>query len=310
MKAVATARGKAGGTVDRLASRLQRPPNDIDIAVDHVLRTVDVGTLNDLPAFVAHVRECFEPTRFRVIDHGGPGGADPDPVVQRFNLFVRQVGEGLPPLPVRHAVATAKAMDRLRGDRTPFDRAYWSLDVAAHAVRASSRARPGRVLYQAVRHLRVSSALEFGTGYGISALFMLAAMADGGPDVQLDTIESSEPQFSVSSALLRDAYGSAARVHHGRSREVLPQLAHLTGIGLFFHDGGHDREQYVADFAAVEPLLGAGALVIYDDIKWEDARRPEVEKQTYEGWTEVRQHPRVARAVEVAGKYGVLLLRE
>lgn len=82
----------------------------------------------------------------------------------------------------------------------------------------------------------------------------------------------------------------------------------LGDADFLFHDGEHSRRAYVDDFAAFEPLLASGAVVVYDDIDWPLARRSE-DTDAYAGWREVVAHERVRRAVEVDRELGLLLLR-
>lgn len=78
-----------------------------------------------------------------------------------------------------------------------------------------------------------------------------------------------------------------------------------------FHDAGHSHEAYVNDFSQVSQALVPGAVVLFDDIRWEDERWELRSKpgNTYAGWKEVVSHSRVSYAVEIDGDLGLLLLR-
>ena len=53
------------------------------------------------------------------------------------------------------------------------------------------------------------------------------------------------------------------------------------------------------DFNAFVGSLRRGAVVLIDDINWDDRRWSTGPTRTHEGWLEVVSHPRVKRAVEI-----------
>lgn len=95
----------------------------------------------------------------------------------------------------------------------------------------------------------------------------------------------------------------------GYSHDVVEEVRlHTPNAGLFFHDGAHSEHAYTTDFACYEPLLAPGAVLLYDDIRWEDARIAQTPSRTYEGWRKVVSHPRVRAAYELDGDLGLLQL--
>jgi predicted O-methyltransferase YrrM len=71
---------------------------------------------------------------------------------------------------------------------------------------------------------------------------------------------------------------------------------------------GHSKENYIRDFHTVLPIATPGAVILMDDIRWEDSRFSRDNPRCYEGWLEVVNHPTVRRAVEISGSMGLLLL--
>ncbi len=144
----------------------------------------------------------------------------------------------------------------------------------------------------------------------MSALFMLAALKAYAKSGHLTTLEGWEPQFSVASNTLKRLYGDMVSCHFGKTHEALPRLVESLGrIDFMFHDAGHSRDDYVNDFMQVSEILAPGAIVLIDDIRWEDPRMYVGHARTYEGWTELVGHPRVRRAIEIDDTLGLLLLR-
>ena len=144
----------------------------------------------------------------------------------------------------------------------------------------------------------------------MSALFILAALTTYAKSGHLATVEGFEPQFSLSSSLLKRRYGETVACHFGKIAGVLPELLNSLGsIDFMFHDCGHSRDDYINDFNQVSKLLAPGAFVLFDDIRWEDPRFVKGEARTYEGWQAVVGHPRVSRAVEIDGVLGLLLIK-
>lgn len=97
--------------------------------------------------------------------------------------------------------------------------------------------------------------------------------------------------------------------HFGNTAAVLPELTKsLKQIDFLFHDCGHSRADYVNDFNNVVEILSPGAVVLFDDIRWEDPRNPSANLDTYGGWATVASHPRVRQAVEIDDSLGLLLI--
>ena len=85
-------------------------------------------------------------------------------------------------------------------------------------------------------------------------------------------------------------------------------VAVFIGMDFVFHDASHSRDAYVRDFELLAAGLPPGAVVLFDDIRWEDERRAGASAQTYAGWTAVVAHARVRRAAELDRNMGILLL--
>lgn len=269
-----------------------------DLAIAAVLPSV-IDQLHEPVAFVGFLRESWQPMTCRVVPiKTGQASA-------RFGTLLRVLGSGIPPLDHGTAVEIGLVADGFRARRD--EKTWWSVsttDVGLNFVSDSSFARKGRILSVAVRLMRSEAGLEIGTAYGMSALFIATAQALLGHKVRLVTIENGEPQYSLARAMLAERYPSVV-CEKGLSQDVLRGLlVHQADYDFVFHDGGHSRDHYVNDFAAMKPLLRPGAVVLFDDIRW--ARDP---AGTYKGWREVVDDPGVASAVELDGVVGLLAMK-
>ncbi len=251
--------------------------------------------------YVEFMRGCLE-RRSEQISVVKEEDAGHDLAGLRFVQLLNVLQSGYPMIPLREAAAIGRALDELAARTDPRDiLPVWAGDVGIHAQLSGSDPAKGKLLWAAVRVGRYRRALELGTAYGIGSLFILGALATIGDDGHITTIEFSEPAATIGPQMIHRRYGDKADCHKGRTEDVMPKL--LAGGATFdfvFHDNGHTGERYVRDFAAMEPGLLPGAIVIFDDIRWDmPVFTKGVPPRCYEGWQEIVAHPRVARGRSV-----------
>lgn len=288
--------------VRRRIERARRDAADTDLVIDAILARPETDELKDPTGFVRFLRECFGRLTFSVREVRPDAGRE-DPAALRFQTLIDHLATGTAAIGQRDAIRIGRIADELLARTDPFERPTWVADVGIHARIASSFGRKGRLLSATARVMASDRAIEVGTAYGMSALFLAAAMGDGG---RLVTLERSEPQLSVAREILSREHGDAVAVLGGISTELGEAVRERVGhAGLLFHDGEHSRQAYLDDFSAFEPLLGPGAVVLYDDIDWALGGAG---SDTYGGWREVAGHARVRRAVELDREFGLLLL--
>jgi len=168
--------------------------------------------------------------------------------------------------------------------------------------------RKGRLLSSIVRFCRPDVCLELGTAYGMSARFILGAQTHG-PTPHLTTIEGQQAIHALISPQLSERYGTAVDCRFGWTKDVLPELAKSTRpIQFMFHDAAHSMEDYIRDFSLIVDSLAPGAVILIDDIRWEDARFHQGPANTYRGWQAIAGHKRIRHAVEVDTTMGMALL--
>jgi predicted O-methyltransferase YrrM len=123
-------------------------------------------------------------------------------------------------------------------------------------------ARGGELLYTFVRATRPTTVVEFGTSFGISTLYLAAAVADNGTGRVFGT-ELSRTKVTAARANLDEAgLGDWVTILAG---DALDTLADIPGpIDVVLLDGWKDLCLPV--LRLLEPRLGSGALVVADDI--------------------------------------------
>lgn len=259
-------------------------------------------------AYVEFLRGCLELQRTRIDTVKRPrSGGDSDSRC-RFSSLLGALASP-PPLGLEVARRLARIADEWLCDSTPIQSGTWAGYIGAHFEMTSSFGHRGRILSTVVRFMGTTRCLELGTAYGMSALFLLEAMAAHGADGRLTTVDGSEPLFQVASRLLDEHYPGQVDCRLGWNSAVLPGLVgEIEPVQLLFHDAGHSAKDYTNDFRAALPALAPGAVVLIDDIDWYDPRFCIENPRCHAGWLEVTRHPRVRWAAEIDRSLGIALL--
>ncbi|GAA0561241.1 class I SAM-dependent methyltransferase [Paractinoplanes ferrugineus] len=122
-------------------------------------------------------------------------------------------------------------------------------------------AHGGRLLYNLTRFARPRTIVEFGTSYGISTLYLAAAVRDNGRG-RVVTTELSSTKVAAARANLAEA--GVAELVDVLAGDALRTLGTIDEpIGLVLLDGWKDL--YLPVLRLLEPRLTPGALVIGDD---------------------------------------------
>lgn len=167
-----------------------------------------------------------------------------------------------------------RLFDSAGGDDDTFEALEWDAVRSAGAQERADllagiympiSARGGDLLYALVRASRPETVVEFGTSFGISTLYLAAAVADNGGGHVYGT-EMSEVKVATARKNLDEAgLGGVATILPGDARRT---LADLSGpIGLVLLDGW--KELCLPVLRDLEPRLAAGAIVVADDIDQE-----------------------------------------
>lgn len=262
----------------------------------------------DPDAFVEFMRKCLAHQTHQITEiKRSPGG--PEGARLRFSTLLDRLQSGAIAVPFRATLTFARIADAFRSRTEPIDGDRWAGDLSLHFAFSSSLAQKGRLLWNVVRTCRSTRGLELGTAYGMSALFLLDGMKAVNEGARLTTIEAFDPQCSAGFGMLQAHFGDELTCVRGRIEEVLPNvIATAAPFDYLFHDAAHSGKVYERDFGAIVDHLQPGAIVIFDDIRWEDSRFSDGPAGTYAGWTTVVAHPRIIHAVEINRGMGMALV--
>jgi predicted O-methyltransferase YrrM len=120
----------------------------------------------------------------------------------------------------------------------------------------------GRLLYTLVRGAALGTTIEFGTSFGISTIYMAAAVRDRGEGIVITT-ELLEAKAERAREYIREAgLLDLVDLRVGDALETLKGLER--DVSLLFLDGWKDL--YLPLLKQLEPALLPGALVIGDDL--------------------------------------------
>ena len=157
-----------------------------------------------------------------------------------------------------------------------------------------------RVLFNIVRRLEPARAVEMGTCLGLSAAYQGAALELNSGEGQLVTLEGAPTLAERSRTHLKELGVARVTVRTGRFDDTLgPVVAELKPVNYVFVDGHHDGQATLDYFDLIAPHLGPGAVVVYDDINYNDDMK--------RAWDRIAADERVTHAADL-GSMGVTLV--
>ena len=119
----------------------------------------------------------------------------------------------------------------------------------------------GDLLYSLVRAARPATVVEFGTSFGISTIYLAAAVRDNGSGLLVGTELSADKASRARANLAEAGLADVAEILQG---DALDRLAGLPGpVGFVLLDGWKDL--YLPVLRLLEPAMAPGALVFADD---------------------------------------------
>jgi len=167
---------------------------------------------------------------------------------------------------VLNRLFAAAAHDDDRRSALPVDRsrAFATAQEQADAMESiymPISAPGGNLLYTLVRAARPDTVVEFGTSFGISTIYLAAAVTDNGTGRVLSTELSAAKIAAARSNLAEAGVAGAVTILPG---DALSTLADIPGpIGLVLLDGWKDLCLPV--LRLLEDRLAPGAVVVADD---------------------------------------------
>jgi predicted O-methyltransferase YrrM len=175
-------------------------------------------------------------------------------------------------------------------------RAFVERYVSELATKYGSHYVPGWVnlddalfLYWLVRQAKPRTIVQTGVCNGLSAAFMMLALAKNGPEGKLRVIDlppvfdPDDPAWTVAGTvygvvipegktsgwLVPDAYRDRLEVWNGDAKDLLPKMVDkVDSIDFFFHDSDHTYDHMMFEFRQVKRKLTTGGLLVSDDVSW------------------------------------------
>jgi len=120
----------------------------------------------------------------------------------------------------------------------------------------------GELLYILVRAKRPNTVIEFGSSYGISAVYLAAAIADNGTGRVLSTELNAAKVLAARANLEEARLGERVTILLGDARTTLKDIP--GPIDFVLLDGWKDL--CLPLLRSLEPRLAIGALIVADDI--------------------------------------------
>lgn len=147
-------------------------------------------------------------------------------------------------------------------------------DGAARDLYLTISPEQGRFLYLVGRTLGARRVVEFGTSFGLSTIYLAAAVADNGGGTVIGTELEPSKQRAATENLRAAGFGDVADVRLGDALETLRDLE--GPIDMVLLDGW--KELYLPVLQLLTPKLRKGAVVLADNIfTFRKSLRPYVE---------------------------------
>lgn len=120
----------------------------------------------------------------------------------------------------------------------------------------------GRLLYSLTRAIKPTTIVEYGMSYGISTLYLAAAVRDNGTGHILTTEMSSRKLAAARATLAEAGVSDLITILEGDARETLKTISGSVQFVLL--DGWPDLDLPV--LKVLEPMLAPGALIVGDNV--------------------------------------------
>lgn len=156
------------------------------------------------------------------------------------------------------------------------------------ARKSSVSPHKGELLFRLVRHYKPRTILEFGTAFGISAMYM----ARGYPNSKIYTMEGCTDTLGIATHNFSRLGLANIEERCGNFDELLPALLRKTKtVDLVFFDGNHKQEATLRYFDQCLGYIQNNTIFAFDDIHWS--------KGMTLAWENIRQHPSVTLSIDL-----------
>ena len=144
-------------------------------------------------------------------------------------------------------------------------------------------------LYWLVRTAKPKTIVQTGVCNGLSAAFMMLALARNGSEGRLHVIDLAPvfdpndpgwtiagemygvviPEGKTTGWLVPDTYRDRLEVWNGDAKDLLPKMIDKVGaVDFFYHDSDHTYDHMMFEFREAKRKLTKGGLIVGDDVSW------------------------------------------
>ncbi len=168
------------------------------------------------------------------------------------------------------AKADAPIVDRLRAlapdERTALFADYQKLYGAAKEAYLAVSREVGTHLYVLARARRARHIVEFGTSFGISTIFLAAALRDNGGGTLVTTEMEPSKALLARAHLERAGLADLVEIREGDALRTLVDVS--DGVSLVYLDGA--KTLYRDVLRLLEPRLSDAAVIVADNVDMQD----------------------------------------
>lgn len=155
------------------------------------------------------------------------------------------------------------------------------------AIKSSIKPGYGKLLFRLVKHFGINSALELGTGLGISTAYILNAS----PSINFTSIEGSREKFLFAVKEFQSKEWVSVHFINAEFDNFLKNFEIVSHPFLAFIDGNHRYEPTIKYFHQIADQCRDNSLLIFDDIHW--SREMEM------AWDEICRDERVSLSIDL-----------
>lgn len=176
-----------------------------------------------------------------------------------------------------------------QADHKTLIRDIWRVSVPPkHAV----------IPYMFVQYAKPKSILEFGTGFGISTIFIKAAA----PDAVIHTIDHNHKRLSIARYLFQSLHYTSIHTYHLTFNEFLRACLHTDlQPDMIFIDGDHCGERLIDYIHQLLPCIRNSTIILLHDIYWS--------ADMTTAWERLIHFPQVTISLDLYN-FGVLMFRQ
>ena len=149
--------------------------------------------------------------------------------------------------------------------------------------RAGIKKRQRTHLRKLLTYLNIEHILELGTSVGKATVTMAA-----NPEAKVTTVEGCPNTTQIAAAFFKAVGLKNTTIYNQSFDSFLKE--NTKKYDLIYMDGGHDKQQTLANFELLLPFIHNDSLLLIDDIYWSP--------QMTQAWQQLCSHPQVTVSID------------